>query len=458
MYMWSARARALHRGAYCVCVCVWGGSAQAKHSGLNPPHARTNRARHLRYAADFRKGPADTAPFSKTAGGYWISQRPLPPSAPFVASTTYRAETLAGPQTAAQQLDRSEGLACTLVGYEAARQANDVRRSQSASPHVRAEHTARGIGLQTAAAAAAAATTTTTSSSTAQTSPRFGGATDSFASASQQRPSTVPTAHGELPGFQTTYGSMTDQSCRRLADSMEQRPASSGSPPGDPRWRTMPRVMAPTMQRACTSYAREYGPDGSDPMARQAPGKATMTRLSATRDLAEGTTRNTCNVPRYTGHMPASQYASEAGRVQGEAAAPRPDHKADALLFTLDQYSRSRVPGYTGFKPQDARNVSVTQPAQGPTSATTSGDATQRAARFGLPHHDHEHYINSRLGLMTFFNNSNAGTSFVSENGLHNAQGYYKECKALGMLNIRTGRPPKTTAYGATFRAAASLV
>lgn len=401
--------------------------------------------RETQYKESFKAGPRDAQPSSKTGGGYWITDRCVPPPVPFVATTTYRQETLNAAQNAAAQVQRSEGLVSTLVGYEAARQANDMRRSQSADPRARAASTARGIGMQA-------------------TVQRPGSAADpaaaaaAAAAASLQRPSTVPTAHGELPGYQTTYGSMTDPACKGLAEMLATRPATAGGPPGDARWKVMPRVMNPGMSRNYTSYTQEYGADGADPMARQPGGAATMTRMAATRDLAHGTTRNTSHIPGYTGHAPASQFASAAGVAQGEAAAPRADLKAASLPFTLDQYSRARVPGYTGHKPQGAANISSTQPAQGPPTATTAGDANARATRFGLPHQSHEHHINSRLGLMTFFNNSNAGTEFVSENGLFNAQVYYKECKALGTLGIKTARPPQTTYYGATFRAAASMV
>lgn len=76
---------------------------------------------HHRYADSYRKKPTDTAPFSKTGGGYWITQRTLPHSPPFLATTTYRAEVLQGPETAEKQLEKSVGLRCTLPQYEAAR-------------------------------------------------------------------------------------------------------------------------------------------------------------------------------------------------------------------------------------------------------------------------------------------------------------------------------------------------
>ena len=41
------------------------------------------------------------------------------------------------------------------------------------------------------------------------------------------------------------------------------------------------------------------------------------------------------------------------------------------MLFTLDQYSRQRVPLYTGHRPTALSNLSVEEPAHGPTLQTT---------------------------------------------------------------------------------------
>ncbi len=70
----------------------------------------------------FDKTPKDTRPFSRTGGGYWITQSPPVESAPFTHTSTYRAEVLDGAQTAEKQLTRSLGLACTISHLEAARQ------------------------------------------------------------------------------------------------------------------------------------------------------------------------------------------------------------------------------------------------------------------------------------------------------------------------------------------------
>lgn len=45
------------------------------------------------------------------------------------------------------------------------------------------------------------------------------------------------------------------------------------------------------------------------------------------------------------------------------------------LLHALDQEGRSRLPGYTGYKPRSGEAAAQLQPAQGPTKRTTTGFA-----------------------------------------------------------------------------------
>ncbi|PNH01934.1 hypothetical protein TSOC_012133 [Tetrabaena socialis] len=419
--------------------------------------------KNTEYVDGFQKLPSDMQRTDRTGGGYWIPQRTMQAPKPFTATSVYRAEVLASGDTAAAQLGRAEGLACTLVGYEAARQAGEMRRSISADPRQRAEATARGIGGQTVlrpgsggsildAAAKAQAVAAMEPSSPQAASSVFGN--------SARRPATVPTSNGELPGYQTTYGSMNHQLSGMQAELELTRGPAPFGPGGDPRFKVLPRVMNPGMTRTYSTYAAEYGGEGHDPMSRTAPDKATMTRLSTTRDMAQGTTRNVSHIPRYTGHIPASAYASDEGRLQGEAAEPRPDHKANSLPYQLDQYPRGRLPGYTGVKPQAPRNVNaaLAHTTALPCDATASGDAALRGTMGGMPAPDTTHHVNTRAGLMTFFNASTVGTEFVSDNGLATAEVYFTQAKATGKLGIRTSQPSRLTVYGAPFRAAASMV
>lgn len=75
-----------------------------------------------RYSDRYRKVMEDTQPTSKTGGGYWLSMRKVQEKVPFIAKTTYQQEILNGEETAAQQLDKTIGLTCTIANYDAARQ------------------------------------------------------------------------------------------------------------------------------------------------------------------------------------------------------------------------------------------------------------------------------------------------------------------------------------------------
>eukprot|EP00983_Pelagomonas_calceolata_P050904 1142190-Pelagomonas_calceolata.AAC.3 len=44
------------------------------------------------------------------------------------------------------------------------------------------------------------------------------------------------------------------------------------------------------------------------------------------------------------------------------------------------------------------RNITLEQPSQGPTKATTMGAANAQASKYGIPPIDNTHYINSRTG------------------------------------------------------------
>ena len=68
---------------------------------------------------------------------------------------------------------------------------------------------------------------------------------------------------------------------------------------------------------------------------------------------------------------------------------------------------------------QAARNITLEQPFQGPTTETMQGAADFRATKHGVPPSDHMHHNNSKNGIMTFFTSTG---QHVSDNGLNNAQ------------------------------------
>eukprot|EP00798_Chlamydomonas_sp_ICE-L_P013088 gene13088-3616_t len=401
----------------------------ATHEGATRA-TMTSKATASEYFDKFQKVPSDTKPFSKTGGGYWFSQatglRSNPgTSKPFLATTTYRAELIDSEETAAKQMNKTKDLACTVVHYDVARQ--------------RAE--AGTLGATTGAEGRAGSSFTKESNSRLTT----------------QRPATAVTSYGDVVGYQTTKAAMLVQSpltggsaTGGFSSGERVRPATV---PNEVRYQTMPRAMPPGMFGDTSSYGVDYGADGSDPMQRTAPAEKFMTRLSTTRDLAEGTTRNTNNVPGYTGHQ--SQYKHNTlARAHADAADERSDVKKEMLLYSLDQYSRTRVPNYTGYKPQAAKNVTLTQPSMGSTTETTFGDAAYRATKNGVPYQDHSHHNNSNAGIMSFF--TSTGVT-ISDNGLSNAQLYYKHaCPGEG--RFQTSRECHQTTYGAPFKAKNSLV
>lgn len=356
------------------------------------------------YAHKYVPKPGDYKVPTKTGGGYWFSQRALTASPPFVQTTIYDADMNHGAETKKEQLDKTMGLSCTVVNYEAARQ----RRSQSA--------------------------------------PRK----NPFASQTIP-PTTAQTSNGDQVGFTTEYDSMV------VKDPLTGGTCAAGAPRRPStvpefRYSVMPRAMEPAID-GTTTYHLNHGPDGGDPQDRGITSKFDMTHRSTTRELAEGTSRNTQQLPGYTGFCPASQY-NDLARSHAFAAETRKDAKSEMLLYSLDQYSRSRLPHNTTYKPQTARNITSIQPSQGPTTSTTSGFMASQTQKAGIKAKDTSHFLDSNKGLMSFFQ---GGGESVSDNGLANAQKYY------GILKPLEGRPKmqlvsKTTAYGAQFNPQSSLV
>lgn len=328
---------------------------------------------------------------------------------PIVPLRQPQAETLHGGQTADRQLQRSLGLPCTIPQYEAARQT--APRSASADPGLRRANASAGSGLSLRAAT--------------------------------QRPATAVTSVGEVVGYQTTTESALLGAATMTAQATSRRPPVA--PSTEMRYSVMPAAMPPSLYGAASAYTRDYGEDASDPMERSAPAEKFQTRTATTRELAAGTTRNTNNPPGYTGHIAASKY-NHLGVAHSMAADERGSRQIDACLFGLDQYGRGRVPGYTGYKPQAARNQTSEQPSQGPTTITASGAANAQATKHGVPPIDNTHYNNSREGLMTFFS---ATGEHVSDNGLSSAQEYYKICRPSMMFS--TSHLPHVTHYGECF-------
>ena len=78
-----------------------------------------------------------------------------------------------------------------------------------------------------------------------------------------------------------------------------------------------------------------------------------------------------CRCAGYTGFVPESDHNALACNEASAEGQPRRDDKPSTMLFGMDQYSRQRVPHYTGHRARALGNLSVTEPAQGPTVQTT---------------------------------------------------------------------------------------
>ena len=206
----------------------------------------------------------------------------------------------------------------------------------------------------------------------------------------------------------------------------------------------MPRAMAPRLDGA-TSYGRDFGEAGADPMAHAPATEADTTRCCTTKDLSAGTQRNTWHLPGYTGFQAVTSHNGLAGE-HSNGRLPRRDTKVDEMLFNLQQFPRSRLPGYTGFKPVEASNITVAQPAHGPTTDTVYGLTNDLRMRAGNPIVD-KRYFNSNDGIMGFYTQSGL---FISENGRTEAQKYYVDVRPLEG-RAKHSQPSRRARNGAPF-------
>lgn len=124
--------------------------------------------------------------------------------------------------------------------------------------------------------------------------------------------------------------------------------------------------------------------------------------------------------------------------------------QAGTMLYTLQQYSRSRLPGNTTFKPVAPRNTTAVQPAAGPTTATTYGFTNSVRAAFGMPAAagGGRHCLDSGAGTLGFF--SAGAADAVSDNGRSDAQRYFELVRPLEGL-AKHAHAVKTNAAGGRF-------
>eukprot|EP00877_Chromochloris_zofingiensis_P009496 jgi/Chrzof1/47/Cz01g01170.t1 len=360
------------------------------------------------YANSYQPDLSAYKPLSKTGGGYWFEERSRQAagnSPPFLATTTYKAEVIDADATARAQLNQSLNVSQTLVPYEVARS----RRSQSTDPRLH--------------------TSTRPLSST-----------------------TVLVGTGDLLGYKSQYKSMTSAMSTKLAADTARRPASALESFSTARFQNMPRAGAPRFE-AGSSYTRDFGELGADPMSHCAASGSEMTLSATTRPLNEGTSRACHQIPGYTGFIPAS-HMNAVAQQQGEGLLTRTDLKADMLLNTLDQYSRTRVPGYTGYKPRAGPGATALQPAHGATKETTQGFINAEVLKRGPQPVESAHHINSRKGIMNFFT---GGGASISDNGEADAQKFYVRQRPLEG-RMHTYHASSTNMSGARFDPKNSIV
>ncbi|WIA39280.1 hypothetical protein OEZ86_005400 [Tetradesmus obliquus] len=353
------------------------------------------------YRSTYKADLSNYHPPGRTGGGFWFEERQRKAagnSPPFLSSTTYKSELLDGQATAQQQLQQSQGLNSNLVTYNVARD----RRVQSASPCLREQ---------------------TLSSTTACTS------------------------KGELIGYKTTYATTTALAAEKAAGAKAAAAARPMSCTGTERLRlaVMPNAGKPLFH-ASSTYSRDFGSQGSDPMLRATAEPTQQTLAASTRELNDGTTRSCRHLPRYTGFIPAAA-VNEAAVQQAAGTSTRADAKAGMLPATLDQYSRSRLAHYTGYKPHAGAGATAVQPAHGPTAETTQGFANLQVLKYGPQPAHSRHAINSRKGLMTFFT---GGIESVSDNGEADAQKFFAKLRPLEG-RMKTEAASTTNPSGAKF-------
>lgn len=87
--------------------------------------------------------------------------------------------------------------------------------------------------------------------------------------------------------------------------------------------------------------------------------------------IRAGTVKQTNQVASYKGFVPSSKANEAALRHSFEPAAARTEAKEGVRLLSLDQYSRLRPGGYTGYRPKAPANAEVFDPPSANMSTTT---------------------------------------------------------------------------------------
>jgi len=308
-------------------------------------------------------------------GGFWIEKSALPgPPKRFTAKSTYQEDVLDSSNAAARAYQKTENMSITTCPF-----AEGTRRS------------GKDFGMS--------------SSRPIRTAP-----------------AALQTRKGDTIGYTTMYKSMV------LKDPLTGGSAAPGGPrvpSQEPaaRARVLPHSVPSRLEKDST-YTVSFGTYGHDPMSRTAASHKDMTLTATTNELNKGTTRTTRQVPGYSGFLPASTNC-ETAVDHGMGSVPRSSAKTDMLLYSLDQYSRERVPKYQGSRPQANRNIKLDEQ---PSLATTQGITNYQTTKRAPPPVDRTAFIDSNRGTGSFFTD---GGAFKSDNGKHEADQYYMALRPL---------------------------
>jgi len=367
---------------------------------------------HLKSNYNDGYATGDPRPYSALRTETLFQQQSKSPvaGAVFRGASTKQREIDASGETAQAQFDATEGLRFTVVNLEAAR----VRRCFSAAPRMQAA---------TMQAAAAAAPPT---------------ALDlDFSHATRTDNGTFQLHNGDYAGYRTTNDRMN---MFQVPHDARPRPVTAL-----PLRRAELPIAAVATVEGNTTYKKAYGVEFSDPNSRVPTTlRADQLKLAAsTRELQEGTPADGHHLSSYMGFVPQSKVNAHAVK-HGEAEHTRVDAKIAMVPLALDQYSRSRLPGTSTFKPQAVPNVTIVMPSQGPSGATNSGAAAKGGLQFPFHQKDRTNFVNSNVGIMDFFTRPGENDP---EMGSARAQSFYYQVRPLEGSIVRTV-PAERTPYG----------
>lgn len=104
----------------------------------------------------------------------------------------------------------------------------------------------------------------------------------------------------------------------------------------------MPSVETCKRFEGSSTYKRDFGPLGSDPMQAATTVPAQLSLCATTRELNEGTTRSVRHTPGYTGFIPAASTNPHAVE-QAAGCTCRPDAKVRVVCVAREVYDVDRL-------------------------------------------------------------------------------------------------------------------